>query len=489
MTIKWKRVENAFLSLLSNRGTEFSKKYIENIYNIHSIEEITQFRLSLDGLLRTKLDEKRTLYALNVHRFLLTENDMDDWRIFIEYLSGKEIASNFWKRYRDHTAHQVLCFLLGAYIYENCTWLQECFREEFKSGLAHDSNPLRSGFYYQWSTATLLHDFGYYFDIEKGVSDPTSEQRIKTIQEFFSHIDRYLKDYIYIVYKLGQKTENLSPDIERFLGVFQALLGHSQPEHHYQSSKDFTELGRFFGSSEIAKDYEDAWDLLDRFAASRNSRFSGVFQNYFRILATFGAPYGEQLTPVWDHGIASGILFLKLSVFCWSYFQAFSNIAKEADAFEKVAGNVAKEIRSSIAAWDYTEGAFWGALLPACFAMAVHNLRDFSASDLEHYGYTKDDRELLRRVGNEVLPIKIEDGVVPYLLTIVDQLQDWDRYPIVRTGDMTVLKLLESEDIRLSTEGHRVFIRFSTTARNRKEELCADLDKLAAEWQKVIEVM
>src|ERR1051326_2779587 len=451
MSIRAKCIDQALLNLVtSNSSTEFAQKYLSNKFRIHSPDSIEEFKKATRTLLTTKLDEKRVVAAVSVRRFLLRENDMEDWATFADQLTQKEMEVDFWPHYRDHTAHQALTFFLGAYLYENLPKLQHAVKQEYANGPAKHCDSLRTGFYYQWSTATLLHDFGYLLDVEKDQRDSNDARRLEKLQMFFDFIDAYLKDYILMVFQMG-RTGQTSDEEVRALRELQHLLGHEDVKHAYTRREDFVNLGCFIGSSKIANSAKDAWELLNRIASTKSARFTGVFDNYFRILATHGLPTPKGALPIWDHGIASAVLFLKLSVFCWSYFDAVRDLSGVLRNFRNTSRSVVTEIVESIKKWDYSADAFHGSFLVACFAMALHNLRHISQSaDIDRAGYAAADKEVLKEVSKNVLPIRLSDGVVPYLLMVVDQLQDWDRYPIVRTGLHSVLNLIEASDIGLS---------------------------------------
>src|ERR1051326_212672 len=92
MSIRAKCIDQALLNLVtSNSSTEFAQKYLSNKFRIHSPDSIEEFKKATRTLLTTKLDEKRVVAAVSVRRFLLRENDMEDWATFADQLTQKEM--------------------------------------------------------------------------------------------------------------------------------------------------------------------------------------------------------------------------------------------------------------------------------------------------------------------------------------------------------------------------------------------------------------
>ena len=66
----------------------------------------------------------------------------------------------FYNNYRDHTTHMVKCFLLGIYLYENCSVFFGAVKDIQR-------------FLKTWTLVALYHDIGYI--LENDVADPQEE--------------------------------------------------------------------------------------------------------------------------------------------------------------------------------------------------------------------------------------------------------------------------------------------------------------------------
>ena len=94
----------------------------------------------------------------------------------IDLLSEFEFDRKFYSGHRDHVTHQLKVFLLGLYIYENCSEIKKCINE--KHG-GHE------GFLLRWVLCSLFHDLGYVFEIGDASDHAHVQQTITALNNIY----------------------------------------------------------------------------------------------------------------------------------------------------------------------------------------------------------------------------------------------------------------------------------------------------------------
>src|SRR5207249_4597812 len=107
------------------------------------------------------------------------------------------------KYYRDHLNHEVLLFLLGAYIYFNCTRFRELIDEEIAKSYDRYDIPFRedalSGeFLFRWKLISTFHDIGYLFEVDAVKDTDGKEIRTKEtlVAKSFGVIQRFREEFL-----------------------------------------------------------------------------------------------------------------------------------------------------------------------------------------------------------------------------------------------------------------------------------------------------
>jgi hypothetical protein len=106
------------------------------------------------------------------------------------------------------------------------------------------------------------------------------------------------------------------------------------------------------------------------------------------------------------------------------------------------------------------------------------NGRHFKADRYE----TRDIR-IFDAVEKKLFPLTPDQFFLGYLLLITDQLQDWDRYRIIRTGDLAARQTIEGRHVWINVDRNFVSIEFRGPAwvGERCMEIKRDLTLLTAE--------
>ena len=104
--------------------------------------------------------EQRELASLTLYQQLWAKYPEFGPNLLINMLPEFEHDRVFYNNYRDHTTHMVKCFLLGIYLYENCSVFFGAVKDIQR-------------FLKTWTLVALYHDIGYI--LENDVADPQEE--------------------------------------------------------------------------------------------------------------------------------------------------------------------------------------------------------------------------------------------------------------------------------------------------------------------------
>jgi hypothetical protein len=481
-------INQALVQYILDPDTEFAKKYFGLARRSHSPEAMTAFRDVVAEFFTSRLDEKRALLAMSIIQYILRENDMVGMANVFRFLTLKELGGEFYRKYRDHTCHAVLMFFLGCYLFERVPSFRELYETQHVAESGVDEDPLKTGFFYQWSCVSLFHDFGYFFDVDEPILSAadvsradieTSQAKREKVRLFFAFLEKYFNEYLLRQYREWKGIPDLETQtaIDKFQNF--AFPAVSLP---YNSHLDV----RFISDLRVAGPYVsdqpvDGFDLLDEFCGAHYSQYSGVLRDYFKALNERGAPYAEPYVRVWDHGIASALLFLKLCAFGFQVTDILhamsSGLRKHADPHVR---EVAAVFDEQTALWDYRPVVFRKTVTASALAMAIHNLRAVeSAPAYRADRYEPSDIRAFTAVQARCFPVRPESHFLGFLVLVVDQLQDWDRYRIVRSGDESALRLLEGYQLDVDVERGKFVAEFRGAGwvQKRGRDLEADINR------------
>jgi len=485
-------VNELLLAYLLDPGTEFHKKYFGLAARSHSPEAMSAFREAIVDFFTTRLDEKRALLGLEIIHYVFRENDMEGlWEIF-QFLTRKELSGDFFRTYRDHTTHQVLVFFLGCLLYEKVGRFQDLYHEQHIGQSGPDLDPLKTGFFYQWSCIALFHDFGYFFDVHEPLLSKIAIQRSdiersktkrSAIASFFRFFEKYFNSYLERQYRYWSKSD-LDARTLALINRFQEFALPKvdlQYRNHLDSRliSDLRVAGKFVSLEPI-----DGFDLLESFCEAYVPKACGTLGPYFNALNERGAPYSSEYIRVWDHGIASALIFLKVCAFGFKVTDVMKALGPAVDKLDDSVKMIAGEFERMFSMFDYRKAIFDKTVTCSALAMALHNLRPVKR--FEHFDaarYEPRDLRVFDLIETKVFPIHAEEYFLGYLLLIVDQLQDWDRYRIVRTGDMAARQTIEGRHLKIAVNRGKVVICFEgpSWVGDRYSEISSDLTALTSE--------
>jgi len=331
----------------------------------------------MHDLFSTRSDIQRVQIAEKLAEKILLISEFSDLvplRSLVATLEIKRLIN--YDKQTDHTAHTVYLFLLGIWVYDNVTVLRK------KIDLSINSSKPIKMFIFQWIFASLLHDVGYlFYDYSKSNNKIYWEKFDGMFQ------DTYMPKYLF------KRIEKNGDDLEKLCSEF---ANQYAQELIHSNCSDTEELLRQLNSipwiDYIMEKKNSGLELL----LSLNDKDKELikFANY---IATRGYPYTKenksedkkQHRPEIDHAVASGLMLLKYtSVWYWLYKKAKD---ENKDLYKELNNN-----------YKYPKEVFKKHVIPACRAVAYHNMSNFICN--------YNEEPLL------------------YLAILCDELQMWDRF-------------------------------------------------------------
>ncbi|MEW4369531.1 hypothetical protein [Paenibacillus kandeliae] len=329
---------------------QHSSKYLK--------ENIPELVITLEKFFNTRSDIKRIQLSEIVCEKILEIMDFDDVIPLRSKVATLEIQRKInYKKQSDHTAHTLYLFLIGIWFYDNIDSLRNKIDSKIDS-----KKPIKM-FLFQWTFASLLHDVGYLF-----YSFPDSSNK-----EYWNFFDEMLSSNFMTKQNknLNQvENKNFQDVSAKFEEKYMAIKHSSQDNaisliEQLENIPWITELTskNIKGLELLYKDTENL-PSLNEFA--------------YRM-----AKQGYDGTPVVDHGVTGSLMLLKYT----SAWYAIVN-SNEPNAF--------------YSKFNYYPAVFNKHIIPACRAIAFHNLPEFKFS--------------------------LNDEPLLFLSVMCDELQIWDRF-------------------------------------------------------------
>lgn len=397
---------------------------------------------------------------------ILRKNNLDDLILLRDIVARQELRRqiNYLKQ-KDHTAHTVYLYLLGLWLYDNLPEFQHCFamkhnikRWEFLLQTPDGevlADRLDAEFLFQWVYASLLHDIGYvFFDLSSESAADRQE-----INDLFSW-----KSVRSLYGELCEEEES-------------ALLD-AHGEWHRRHSKVHTLTSFAEGAfAEILEFLADApWlgDLLPSLAgkdllAVLELNQSPLLRNYaFEVARTGYDVKPDAGNGCVDHAVASGLFLLRYTTF-WYWLM------------NHVRNNAPSALLSLSDGFDYKVENLQESIIPACRAVAFHNIRPTVPC------------------GGEIIPLlTLEDEPLTFLSILCDELQIWDRSPAGR-ADLANYRqyarsALDGSEIEIMCIGPRSNSKAlmvncaGPEFSGRFERLRQDLESRLPGWSRLIEI-
>src|ERR1700687_318163 len=273
-----------------------------------------EIKRELHKFLSSTLTETRSKSSRRLIRHLWRRGDILNFLPLIEHLSLLEQDGAFYKYYRHHLNHEVLLFLLGAYIYFNCATFNSKIDDEIAGtyelrGIVFDKKHLSDEFLFRWKLISTFHDIGYLFEVETTKDNDGNEIRNKSklLWESFGVIQKFreefLTDYLAPYISIG----NLDGRKKEAQSLIATLGTPPYPGGPIKKESDLFALT-------TAEQFKDAFTLISDFI---NPPHIGrdLVRDYFDICRTVdvhdkksGGLIRERFL---DHGVMSALVLLK----------------------------------------------------------------------------------------------------------------------------------------------------------------------------------
>lgn len=446
-----------------------------------------RFDDALKRFLESSTDEVRVLTASRLSVALLDIMGMTDFDVFRDAVLRREIHGVMdYKKQRDHSAHTLNNYLLGWYFFLHSSRISEGLKREFRkrgvpSGTSLPANSEASYFGSIWQYASLLHDIGYMF--EGGVqasgfelSSPRSAVGGVVCQRYFNRLvwqdfdldlpsvrDAFLAEIglrsDLLPFRSSPETLDLIADELRTVGSLGSLCSY------VRTGCDNVGIAATL-QPEAARLSRDAFGIwihhYERFGPPRMVRRMNALRRLFCIGYEKGFP--GQGVRILDHGVCGGLLQLQASTLYYiCHAQARSvPLPSRSPAVERFLDS----------GWD--PAYWWAGVVWATAATAVHNIQQIPGVGRLDPG------------GDWPGKLQLSEDPLAYLGVLVDILQEWDRYHVVKEADR---EPIQGSEVELGSEAGRVVIRF-TGARGKQHarKVRRALDEALSSWGSVVQV-
>ena len=317
--------------------------------------------------------EQRELASLTLYQQLWAKYPEFGPNLLINMLPEFEHDRVFYNNYRDHTTHMVKCFLLGIYLYENCSVFFGAVKDIQR-------------FLKTWTLVALYHDIGYI--LENDVADPQEEYS----QKIWNMINNTLQAPL----------SNVS--------IFSGEISVAEEKKIIKKNRIYT--GTVTSISEFEE--EELFGKLKQYGdlahLTSEKKENGIYQYYLYANSkkTLDGRSGYR-----DHGICSSVIFLKL----WNLYKDYlTDVVKN----EEVLGALGNECSQKILDLYSKLNNGDNCIDLAVGAIALHNINK-EIWDADDALYWHLDLNKFK------INLKNKKLYFAFLLRLCDELQMWDR--------------------------------------------------------------
>ena len=410
------------------------------------------WRGKINEFLKSTMDEARSVTAGELASGTLDLHGFQEAVFFRETVLRREaLADTSYPKQRDHSAHTVNNWLLGWLLYERSPELRTALADACKD--RRIERPAREAFGDVWSYASIVHDVGYLFegsleDLSWQMDHVMARHGALVVNDFFEH-------RIWHEWEIhAQRERQLARNAYRSLrlptdgslgGVVEGLktMGNLKPLLK-ELARRYPNVGLPEDVTSEALDGEfsafDLWQL--HYAWTKNAKMVErvkATREAFDSMAYRGMR-GTRMRLV-DHGVASGLLLLHLITTYYGiryYYPDRPAGWKEASWIEFTGANTGL---------PYNPLYWWGAILWATFAVAIHNVKQRDESDKDKDKKKEGDEPVKVPVLDQ--PMGLEEDPLAYLGILVDILQEWDRYSVQRGSHLADKASLQSRHVKV----------------------------------------
>lgn len=436
-------------------------------------------RDQLSRFLSATMDEARLIYADEVAAQILEGTDSSEWNFFRMGVYRRELGRQIaYPKQRDHSAHTVNLYLLGAYLREKVPGLRDAI-DAAQVARNFDADP--RNFYFVWPMASLLHDIGYLFEgaanpYDVGAGSAQSNLGAIVFNEFFEHRfwhaielaapalrDALLKRARVALPRIvGEGFGDILVGL-RNLGEIAPLIAWVREEHRNKPVVRPCVLP----ADTPAGDCFSVW--REHYRTHKNTPMEKRFESLesYCYAAAFDGSPGIELRTL-DHGACSGMVLLQAST---SFYRLLEGIRSQTGT-PPTASSISEDsalqkIQNAIDGAEYWPTWWWQGVCWATAAAAFHNFVQAEPA----------------RAGG---PISVDEDALAYLAVLADILQDWDRFRVNPTpGGRRVP--IQSVDCGLSAS--KVGLVTLSVPAARATKLRDDLDTSLRDWRRFVRVV
>jgi len=354
----------------------------------------------------------------------------------INHLSTLEKDRAFYKYYRDHLNHEVLLFLLGAYIYFNCSTFRDKINEEiFKKapGRNMEESALPAEFLFRWKLISTFHDIGYLFEVDpdNDVPSSTGKTRKQLLDSSFDVVEKVREKFLYDYFMQYLITGDTAAKESKARALVDSIW--PRIKEYQPSIRDVNQL-RTLNSTDK---YKHTFKLISRFVESEHIP-EDLIERYFELCRNTEVKKPKRSSFL-DHGIMSALVLLKTADIQRYYLKQLSDFefAGELEELPELQNILHDENTRR----HLDEGQFFTRFSHVAGAIALHNIYP--------HLYTKDQCKAFD--ADQMVPLKLQDAFhsgpvgkggrfaitldenpLAYLTRVADALQDWDRHSFRR---------------------------------------------------------
>ncbi len=433
----------------------------------------------------SNLLEKRYYYADRIVDNFLGTHDTEEFNEFRRSLTKLEIDGRLFSNYRDHTNHTLLVFILGTYLYEKLDKFREYYRLQCardrkidpRIPRPEDIDEVDRRFVFDWLYVSLLHDIGYTFS---QIDEEESEENNRLLSRALKIMDPFFNQYLRFWFPPEERAEIEQDviDLHDFLGMCMEVPKINSDrriqDENLRKVVQWLTFCPYFKELSREHNSTDSFEILGNYSKAFSPNQSGMLKKYFALLAE--GSEDEENVRVFDHGILSALIYMKLVSFSMLLTMKVKDIEisrirspRQKDLIKRAKNNIEQFLYPGGSMYEFV-GIAW--------AIALHNIRPF-----KHY-------EKIPSFNKTMFPVKPTDSFLACLLYLVDVLQDWDRDRLRLTDYTSPEKAsLQSYEISIEVKAEKIAISYvdNEITRERINKMKDDIGNLDGEIRNLID--
>lgn len=360
-----------------------------------------EIKEELRTFLSATMTEVRARAARSLLRKLWTRRGLLHYAPFFDLLARLEHMESFFSDYRDHVNHQILVFLLGAYIYYNDKRLRDALLDEIARTnqayvVQHAATP--EEFLFRWKLTSTFHDVGYIFEVSPPAGDPAAKGRIvdESLAFIKSWMDSFLQEYV------GRFEKDEKVVAETLQRIAKQTAGYKDIVAGIDDLNSLTVAPEKTGFAAASLFYGNQFD-------------ANLLESYFGMCSDCDSKSRPRF---YDHGIMSALVLLKTADVQHHHLGELRRLANEGKL--KNEKELAAVVGDPSTEEQLQPARFWVRFAHAAGAIALHNIYPSM-----HDEKTCTDHGLAGLAKSFTITTETP---LAYLLAMADGLQDWDRH-------------------------------------------------------------